>query len=68
MCDAMDSFFHLSARSTTLTREVRVGVATFLTMGVGCVSYVAIAVCRARAVHPIVYGVGLAFGIFFWWA
>ena len=39
-------------------------------IGYGCLSYVAIAVCRgrARAVHPIMYGVALAFAIFFWWA
>jgi len=38
-------------------------------IGYGCLSYVAIAVChgRARAVHPIMYGVALSFGIFFWW-
>ncbi len=37
-------------------------------IGYGFLSYVAIAVCRgrARAVHPIMYGVALAFAIFFW--
>ncbi len=37
-------------------------------IGYGFLSYVAIAVCRgrARAVHPIMYGVAVAFGIFFW--
>lgn len=37
-------------------------------IGYGFVSYVAIAACRgrARAVHPIMYGVAAAFAIFFW--
>ena len=37
-------------------------------IGYGFLTYVAIAVCRGRGrtVHPIMYGVALAFGIFFW--
>ena len=37
-------------------------------IGYGVLSWVAIAVCRGRAreVHPIMYGVALAFALFFW--
>jgi len=37
-------------------------------IGYGFLAYVAIAVCRgrARAVHPIMYGVAVAFALFFW--
>ena len=38
-------------------------------IGYGLLAYVAIAVCRGRArhVHPIMYGVALAFGVYFLW-
>jgi AGZA family xanthine/uracil permease-like MFS transporter len=37
-------------------------------IGYGFLAYVGIAVCRgrARAVHPIMYGVAVAFALFFW--
>jgi AGZA family xanthine/uracil permease-like MFS transporter len=38
-------------------------------IGYGLLSYVAIAVCRGRArhVHPVMYGVALAFALYFLW-
>lgn len=65
--EALDRFFELSGRGTTVGRELRGGVTTFMAMGAGLIAYAVVKAGRGKwgEVSPWLWPVVVLFLAYF---